>query len=169
MTTKIELVLKTSQNLCWHEEGTPQMLRIIRKKNVSDWKHRNLFSPYFNFWSVLHTQYLPLANLKADIICMFPWPISVKKIWRLLMACTTTTSLQQWQDNDKKSPKNWWPFRYSQIRLLVIYFVGKLLTSALHAFSTYDKWLYVKNILTWFLCTYNIHQHTTAFIAVHFQ
>lgn len=103
MTTKTELGLKTSHT----SAGTKGACSCwgLQKTNVSDWKHRNLFSPYFNFWSVLHSQYLPLANLKADFICMVPWPISVKKTWRLLMASTTTTSLQQWEDNGKKAQK----------------------------------------------------------------
>lgn len=46
--------------------------------------------------------------------------------------------------------------------LLVILFVGKQLTRVLCEFFTYDKWLYVNNLLTWFLCRYNIQQHTNS-------
>lgn len=129
MTTKIELGLKISQTSAGMKKGPGSCWGLYEKKN-SDWKHRNLFSLYLNFWSMLHCQYLPLAYLKADIICRFLWSILVKKMWGLLMAYRTTRCLQQQEDNGKKSPRNWWPFGYSQILLLTDHFVGKQLTSA---------------------------------------
>lgn len=131
MTTKTELGLKTSHT----SAGTKGACSCwgLHKTNISDWKHRNLFSPYFNFWSVLHSQYLPLANLKADFICMVPWPISVKIMWRLLMAFSNEKIMV-------KKPKKMMTFWILSDPSSSCYpFCWEMITSVLCAPSTYDK------------------------------
>lgn len=82
----------------------------------------------------------------------------------MLTACTTTSLQQSYDDkrpvdlldpSDPSSSCN--PFSWET-------------TTIMCEFFTYDKWQYVNNTLTWFLCPYNIQQHINCYssFSIHF-